>query len=345
METWITKICQSICRRIAVCAAILMAMLLFASANTRYITNFMNGPYTMSASELRQVIAPELSPQYYVRIYGTKTVDTGLQEFRVEKKGGREVSRSVSASYIALEVGERFLLVKTRSAGSKVFEGELAPLTKGIEMNFFQMPNVKKYWDNFYPYYLDTASFKTPGYIFGGIGIVVLMILLWYGIPAWRYLKNPQTHPVAQRVASWGDPICIPMEIENEYSSKVFLRAGDYTLTDRYIIGKTFFNFDVFRIADLLWAYKSITKQSINFIPVGKTYSAVLICYGGSATIRGKEPMVNSVLEYLAGKAPWSIFGYSDEIQKLFKKSQTEFCAIVEARRRSAADAGKTVKS
>jgi hypothetical protein len=320
-------------------------MLSFAGANTRYITNFMNGPYAMSGEDLREVIAPEFSPRYYVRISGTKTVDTGLQEFRVEKKGGREVSRSVSANYIALEVGERFLLVKTRSVGSKVFEGELAPFIKGIETNFFQMPDVKKYRDNFYPYYLDTGSFKSPGYVLGSIGIVVFMILLWYAIPAWRYLRNPQTHPVAKRVASWGDPIRIPMEIENEYSTKVFLRLGDYTLTDRYIIGKTFFNFDVLRISDLLWAYKSITKRSVNFIPTGKDYDAILVCYGGSAAIRGAEPMVNSVLDHVAGKTPWAIFGYSDEIQKLFKKNQMEFCAIVEARRRSAAEGGKTVKS
>jgi hypothetical protein len=60
-------------------------------------------------------------------------------------------------------------------------------------------------------------------------------------------------------------------------------------------------------------------------------------CLGGSAEIRGREKKVDSVLAFAAERAPWAIFGFSDELSQLFQKKTQEFCGAVEQRRRERA--------
>jgi len=84
----------------------------------------------------------------------------------------------------------------------------------------------------------------------------------------------------------------------------------------------------------LLWAYKRVTKHSVNFIPTGKSYAAVLACYGGAAEVRGREKKVDAVLAFAAERAPWAVFGFSDDLSKLFKKKTQDFCLAVEEKAR-----------
>ncbi len=94
-----------------------------------------------------------------------------------------------------------------------------------------------------------------------------------------------------------------------------------------------FFTFNVLRFRDVLWGYKKITKHSVNFIPTGKTYEAIVNCYGGTATIPGKDKKVDTLLEFVEQRAPWAIFGFSDELAATFNKHQQDFASGVEQRR------------
>ena len=80
-----------------------------------------------------------------------------------------------------------------------------------------------------------------------------------------------------------------------------------------------------------------MTKHSVNFIPTGKTYSGVLVCYGGAAEVTGREKNVDALLAFAAERTPWAVFGYSDDLNKLFKQKTQEFCAAVEQRKRELA--------
>jgi hypothetical protein len=91
----------------------------------------------------------------------------------------------------------------------------------------------------------------------------------------------------------------------------------------------------------VLWAYKKITKHSVNFIPTGKTYEAIVSCYGGTATITGKEKHVDALLDYVRARAPWAIHGYSAEIATAFAKHQDEFVSAVEQRRQELQQQGR----
>ncbi|HXG98201.1 MAG TPA: hypothetical protein VNJ06_13955 [Gemmatimonadales bacterium] len=80
-------------------------------------------------------------------------------------------------------------------------------------------------------------------------------------------------------------------------------------------------------------AHKKITRHSVNFIPTGKTYEAIVACYGGTATIPGKEKKVNELLTFVQQRAPWAIYGYSDQLAATFTKHRQDFVRSVEQRR------------
>jgi hypothetical protein len=45
---------------------------------------------------------------------------------------------------------------------------------------------------------------------------------------------------------------------------------------------------------------KKVTKHTVNFIPTGKSYAGVLVCYGGGAEVTGKEKSVDAMLAFAA---------------------------------------------
>ena len=75
----------------------------------------------------------------------------------------------------------------------------------------------------------------------------------------------------------------------------------------------------------------------MNFIPTGKTYSAILKFYDGNVGFIANEKRVAEVLQFAAGRAPWAIVGYSADLNKLFTNQVSAFCAAIEARRRDLA--------
>ena len=87
----------------------------------------------------------------------------------------------------------------------------------------------------------------------------------------------------------------------------------------------------------MLWGYKKVTKHSVNFIPTGKTYACILACSGGTAEVTGREKDVDALLAFAAERAPWAMFGYTDELSRAFKHKTAEFCEVVEQRKREPA--------
>jgi hypothetical protein len=307
--------------------------LMFAMANARYLRNFVSGPYPLSSPDLDAISDVATAPRYFARVEGTRTVDTGVEEFEVEKNQGREVRRTRKAGYFALEVGSRFLIVKAVAEPGTTVEGELVPIAAELDQHLFATPEMRQVRVRFYPYCLDTASFRTPGYWGLGIGAALALLV---GGGAWRArgrLSDPASHPLLQRTASWGDPASVSGEIESE-QARPWRRCGAITITDRYVVKSSFFSLDVVRLADLLWAYKRVTKKSVNFVPVGKDYHAVLACVGGTVEVQGKDAEVDEILHYVASKTPWAVFGHSKELEDLFRKDPAGFVAGVGERRR-----------
>jgi hypothetical protein len=320
-------------RRVIAWAVAIGCVVLLAIAEQRYVTNFILGPFDLGPSDLESIGDISDAPRYFARVTGAKAIDTGIQHIKIHKRGGVETSREVSGAYYALLVGKKFLIVKSATGMPTTVEGELTAMRPDLDRELFNTPEMQANRIRFYPFYLSDDSFRLPGYLAIAGVLVFAFLLVKYGLPAWKHLQDPSSHPLMGRVVSWGDPIQLAVEVEREARSPHHKGAG-WLVTDKYLVQSTFFTFDVLRFWDLLWAYKRVTRHSVNFIPTGKTYDGVLVCYGGAAEIKGREKLVDEVLAFAAARAPWAVLGFSDELQKLFSKNTQDFCVAVEQRRR-----------
>jgi hypothetical protein len=334
MDTWLVRACRArSIRQLGACGLVVAAGLLLALASARYVRNFVAGPYPLSAGDLAAISDVKTAPRYFVHVEGTRTIDTGVELYEIEKRYGKEVRRSLKARYFALELGPRLLVVKTAGSPSSSVEGALAPIPLDLDQHLFNTPEMRTLRSRFYPYYLDTASFRSGGYWALGIGAVVLVFLGMTAARAWKRLQDPARHPLVERAASWGDPVSVAVEVEREHAQP-WRRSGTIGITDHYLVNSSFFGFDVLRLTDLLWAYKRVTKKSVNFVPVGKDYHAVLACVGGTVAVRAKDAEVDEILRYVEARAPWAVFGHSKEIEDAFKKDPGGFVVAVAERRR-----------
>ncbi|CAK8713618.1 MAG: hypothetical protein CDV28_102222 [Candidatus Electronema aureum] len=265
MDTWIYRmIKEKSIRRITVCAVIAVCIALLLFVQKRYIQNFINGPYDLSAADLDLIRDVSQTPRYFARISGSKAIDTGIQKFAVHTRNGVETDRSVSAKYYGLVIGEKFLIYEGDYTPLTTVEGALAEMPAEVSNHLFSSREMLEIRSQFYPFYLETQPFRSIGYF----AIVVLVclggFLAYIGIPAWRYWRNPALHPLMKRISRWGNPILIASAAERQSSSPRFT-GSSWTLTKDFLIKSTWFTFDILQFSDLLWAYKTVTKHSTNF--------------------------------------------------------------------------------
>ena len=338
MEPWIVRQCRLTCRRQVVAwTVILLAGLGFVVYNARYVNNFFRGPFQLSANDLAQIGDADKAPRYFVTVAGGKVAETGVQEFTRETEDGVEKNKYVSADYYAVLVGDRLLIVRSPRAPAGSISGELKPYSYDLSNQLFTGVDSPLDSTQCYPFYLDTQGFRTSGFWGIAVAALVIVLLFVFARPALMRLRDIETHPAVKRARQWGDPIGISVEAEREFSGQVRYKALGIVLTDNFAIQKAFFAFNIYRFHDLLWAYKKVTQRRVNFIPTGKSYSALLHFYGGNINFMAKEQSVDEVLQWAAGRAPWAIVGYTADLNKLFTKQVANFCAAIEARRRDLA--------
>lgn len=335
MPNWLERMYQrAVSHTIILWTVLTLAALLVVAANYRYAINFISGPFPISGEELDRVSDVDRAEHFYIRVSGSRTIDTGIQQITTTTRNGVKESESVSAGYFAVLVGDRFLVVKSPSQPNGTAEGELKPMPDQLRTEISSSFGAAKTQQYIRPLLLDTEGFRYPGYWAIAIGIVLLFCLFRFLRPALILRRDISRSPVMQRVRGWGDPIALAVEIEEEYRNHVEYKSQGQRVTARYVIEDRFFNFNVLRFHDLLWAYKKVTQHSVNFIPTGKSYGAVLVFYGGSATISGSSTQIDEFLQRTALKSPWAVFGFSTELKDLFNQKTEDFCVAVEMRRR-----------
>jgi uncharacterized protein DUF6709 len=334
MESWIAgRIRTTSRRRVVTWTLVLIGGVLLATSDRRYVANFFQGPHRLAQTDLDAISDVTVTPRYYARVAGEKVIDTGIRQYTISTRSGVETSRKESGAYYALALGNRFLIVRTEGDESQIAEGKLGPWPDELEGQLFDSDEMKALRSSFYPFYLDGDAFRRPGYVVIAIGIVFLLLFVWQAVPAWRAWRDPERHPLAKRVAAWGDPIAVAVEAEREFDHPLLTGGAGWRFGGKYLVQSRFFTFNVLRFRDVLWGYKKITKHSVNFIPTGKTHEAIVNCYGGTATIPGKDKKVDTLLEFVEQRAPWAIFGFSDELAATFNKHQQDFASGVEQRR------------
>jgi hypothetical protein len=315
---------------------LIIGVLGYGAAEWRYFYNFFAGPLEASAESLDSVKRPDDQLRYFVTVKGEESSDTGLEEVERETSGSSVRSETVKAKYSVLVIGKRLLIVKRspRDNGT-TFQGALKELPSDLRSQIVA-PLLKEYpnaGDAFMPFMLDATGFRTDGYIALLICIPVIFVAMWLVRKVNRRRTVPSAHPIVQSVSRYGSLIDTAQQFDVELRGNT-VKFGKGSLTASWFILPSTFGLALCRIPDLVWADKKVTRHYHNFIPTGKTYAVIMYDrYGVPLQMEARQKKIDAVLVALAEKAPWAIFGYSDELNEALRTNWGGLVAAVDDRR------------
>jgi hypothetical protein len=308
----------------------------------QYWQNFFAGPASISGVDLVAIKDIESMKRDYVSIKGDQTIDTGVEEITTTKRRGVTTGSRVSANIVALKLNDRILIVKAKPENVKdsSFTGQLKPLPVDLEGRVVtpvvqKNPGLKTM---FLPYMLDQqADYQFGGYFGLFIGIPCAAFALWNLQKVGRRWGKPENHPIAKQISVAGEAETVAAQVEAELSAPTAHTVGKTTITPSWLFQPTTYGMNALRLEDLVWFYHKVTTHRTNGIPTGKTYSTVLYDRSGRTfEMNSSEQQVQEILTILYDKAPWAISGYSDDLQKMWKKERSSLISAVDDRRQAA---------
>jgi hypothetical protein len=315
----------------------MLAFLIFISwAFYRYYYNFFYGPFPISRAELVSVSNPESRQEYFVAVEGDTTFDTGFchVERTVDKYTNRVKSQRTTGYYELLLINQRLLIVYTeRPSTSTSHIGSLERIPYDLRKEFVNdsQPEVT---EAILPFMLDATSFRTGGYWGLLFLIPAFALAIWNIQKSVRRSVNATLHPIYKSLERYGDAYHVAGSIDNEYLSRErFVQLPKCFLAKSWLVVPNVFRTDFVHLGYILWVYKQRTKHSVNFIPTGTTYKAIIVTrFGRQIEIDSAEISVNSILETIYQRVPWIAVGYSDELKTQWKKNPQEFVALIDQR-------------
>jgi len=302
-------------------------------ANSAYMKVFFKGPPPATVTDLdaaeHDVNGEGLIATPYVTIAGSKLLNTGVEEVTTYEG----VIKNVSAGYYALEIGSRVLLVKSGKVPSTTVSGELSAMPFDVQQDLFPPGTSDADKAVFYPLLLDT-NYRESGWAGFFWALVVEGLFGFFAWRSWRRLSGQVEHPAVIRARAWGDLAVTSAEVERELEMAVKGKCGGWKLTQNYAAKNARLSFDLFRLDNLVWAYKKTIKRRVYFfIPAGTTYAADLMFNDGQAEMVGSQKSVDEMLGLASLRAPWAVKGYTAELEKFWKSSRAEFVAEVMKRK------------
>lgn len=81
----------------------------------------------------------------------------------------------------------------------------------------------------------------------------------------------------------------------------------------------------------ILWAYQNTTTHRTNGIKTGTTYSIMYFVEGQKNALVVSVPdeaTAQAILQKMSTMFPWIVFGYSEELKKLFSKERSQFMEL-----------------
>jgi|GEM_PF-4577862 len=327
-------------KRLILAAVILMMMMgLLAVATSRYFSNFFRGPQTITKAELDQVHDVGDLQHYWVTINADELINTEFREITVHTNHGIETNREVTANYYAARIGDRMLAIKVRNgAPTHTLTGALLRQSGKVDEEFFNSPSVQAHKDVFYPgIVLDTEDFRTNGEIGLLVAVAALAAVGWLVWTGLSWIRNPQHQKPFKQVEAWGDVDKIAERIELEMMSTKAIRFSNTVITPSFIVARTIYNMKLMRTDQLIWVYQRVTKRKMYFVTVGKNHALSVNTDKDSLMIHGKAKLVTQAIQQLATQKPWIIYGYSEELKKIYKQQREQMLKEIATRKEKAA--------
>ncbi len=334
MTTWIERTArQKSMGQVILFLAVTAFAALILAENRDYWRVFFSGPPHATARDVdaaEQAVnnqQPIATP--YVTLTGGAVLSTGVEE--VTTYDG--IIKHVSAGYYALRVGDRILIVKSGKTPSTTVAGELDTMPPDVQSQLFPPGTDPADAAAFYPLLLDTNYRESgwSGIFWIGVAELLFGFFAWR---SWRRLTGRVVHPAIQRAQRWGDLAVTSGAVERELVLAVKTKCQAWTFTQDYMVKRALMSFDLFKMENLAWAYKKAVKRRVyGVIPIGTMYSAALVFSDGTAQITAKQNKVDELLALASARAPWALTGYSDELAKAYKASNSGFTAQIMARK------------
>jgi uncharacterized protein DUF6709 len=173
-----------------------------------------------------------------------------------------------------------------------------------------------------------------------GVWVEALVLGAIFGFAGWNCLKainryrNIESAPIWRRLAVYGQPQQLSAEIDQDLLAPA-VKYKSMKLTPHWMIMRQFFSSYVSPISDVAWVYALVTRHRTNGIPTGKSYSAVILGrHKQRFNVRASRKKVDALIAEIGQRAPWAIFGFSEELRTAWNKNHPGFLAAVDERRR-----------
>lgn len=337
-ETWIHGWVRKVSLRQMMLAGVLLAgTLLGWTLFANYWRSFFHGAVDASFADLAASDGKGSGGREYLRVHGDKTYNTGLTQITKHTMNGVETSRETSAYYYILRVDDQPLLVKGKQI-TQTPEGRLVPIPPDIASDLFAGPRGGRLKTVMLPYMLEASvPFRENGWYAIAASLAAIALAVWMGLRGMRRIGDPRSHPTVQWLESMPDAAGSAAEVEREMRSEVVYAKQNVTITTNFAVRRIFFSFRVYRLDDLLWAYKQVIRQRVYFVPVGSTTALQMVFRGGGKIqVRVAATAVDGLIATIGSRHPFALYGYSAELLKL-ARSNAAIAAVVDQRRKSAA--------
>jgi hypothetical protein len=301
--------------------------------SVRYLYNFVLGPFNTTSDAVTGLQAESRPLQYFVKITGDDVADTGYDWISESSSG----TKTVEATYLAMFLGERILLVKSPTSyvdGVTTFSGKLTSIPGEIQSDVVtalenEYPDLQ---GAFLPLMLDAGNFRSSGYLGLAAGAFFALLGL-FGLTRSLIRMDVSRHPVMKQLENLGTPQFITSRIDMEMGGD-HLKIGPLHISQNWLVQSQMSAMRVSRMEDLVWGYKLVTQHRTNGVPTGKTYQAMIFNRNGTQfTLPGKEKDVDRLLSEVYQRAPWMITGFSQELAKAWSKDRPALIASVDSRR------------
>ena len=308
---------------------VLAIVALIAFGNWRYLNNWFRGTAAVAPAQIASLKSADELERNFVNFDVKEVFPSGFQE--VEQKNG--VTTSVKADYLVTWVGDRALVVEAKVNSTNThLEGALVAVPSEVASGLRQdLPPEKQ--NVLLPFMLDTVDYREDGWWMLGLGVPLILLSMWNLVKWSQRSNNLAAHPMVKKMGGEQAVIQYGQQLETEMSGGGE-KFGAATLTANWVVVPYFFGTNFARLEDMAWVYKKVTKHSVNFIPTGKTYEAVLWNRAGAMTsVNGKEAQVDKLLATIGNRTPWVVGGFSAELEKAWTKDRAGFLAAVDQRR------------
>lgn len=309
-----------------------------------YFHNFFHGPVPVEQTQLLSNQNPDKSHQSFVTIQVDKTIDTSFEETSTD------YFITTHHPFLAAKIGDRLLLVKA-SKNSLVtqFSGEITSIPSDVQNQVLAVLQQKYPALNgrFLPIMLDATSYRANGYLGIAAGALFGLGLLWCLWKGLRWSARPETHPVWQKLSTYGSPQQIGMqldaELQGEGGGEIF---GNAHVTTNWLVCSSAYEVHVMRMADVVWAYPQVVKHYHSGIPTGKSHFVkVFDRQGALMTISVKKTVGPNLLLALQRRLPWAIYGFSADLEQMWKKQRPQFLLKVDEQKRRIQPSSTAAKS